>query len=1165
MSWAGSMISLINLSNNLLSLLDSVKQKGSIRVWLIPSTSSPSSADQGSTTKPSASPSKCSGTCPEWWVTLSGKPQRRPCSSPVWKSRGYHKLLCGATKSKSWTPDLLGDGSMSLSPRPRVSLTLAPGRRKVSTTGEATETRTVPSLMSCESSTSAARRWCGSRTSEDGSLADISDDSEKTYNSWVTRSKSRSSSLQATLEHRISESESLSWGTALSNHAGGTAEDFLRRKQESVARGNSMGIVLSDLNLQVSLWATTTTKQGGAEPNRTRRSEETDLKTQTYNFAEMARPSPRAEDSESAGNHPGRMDSLQAVAKQFLRLWPTTTTPPHNDSQNTIGRPRPSRPGYGEEITTAIGTFPCSRPHGALIWRKLRKSLRKLSRPKRKSVLLWLRRIWLCESGAIGVLLQKWHRPSCPRLNPAFQWWLMGWLPPRNFYESGETEWSLYRSLLRSSAFGLLRSTLSAWLPSNTKGLHNMPVAAPQQPAQEEWKQKRTKRLIVSSATQHETFELCKRKWWLGSVRGLKQPTTKSQAFGTVLHGVCERYLLADDLGRDRRAGQPVDLYPAGWHIAKSRFNDGEIEGEATPEEQDIIKRLISEAIDSGVLERRPGRRIEQQFRRTVLTVDCPECDGDGETGLGVIDNDEVDYDTRKCSTCKGDGKGTQIAITGFMDVAYDDLIEDHKTTSSMKWAKSPDKLKQNRQVLIYAKQILEEGREVGRPDPAFITVRHNIYCKDPYDLRVRKVEVQVTPQDIDLAWEQVQLNSVEMARLRRLSETWSDIPDPANPMKSCNAYGGCAYRSICSGQESEKGYEQRVDRWTKSHSIPVTITSTQTSTTAPTPTKGTDMSVFAEKMAARKAAAAAVNGGNAAPVNTPPINPPNPATNQPAPSPVQTQAQSPATPQQSPSQVSTPATAQVTASASGAPPWANPSCMACRGSGFNTSMKPCRICDLHAPAAGRPQSSAFVIEPVGDGTFIWEERGGATVGASLAPTAGQVIKSDEKVTTPAPAEEGVLLPSGHRMPLPKEDDPIDQVASVDPAPSPAPENDPLADEKLGKPDRRGRPSKGFHLMIGCAPIRGKDRMGTGKYVIYLDRVMSDLHTAMAKEAGVESYYRLDAFKRRDALAIRAEAICETFGSEIVAVHGPLTPDMKSLVDAILPFADMVSYPTAMA
>lgn len=49
------------------------------------------------------------------------------------------------------------------------------------------------------------------------------------------------------------------WATPLSQQANGTPEAFLERKRKSVSKGNSMGITLSDLNMQVQaycLWAT---------------------------------------------------------------------------------------------------------------------------------------------------------------------------------------------------------------------------------------------------------------------------------------------------------------------------------------------------------------------------------------------------------------------------------------------------------------------------------------------------------------------------------------------------------------------------------------------------------------------------------------------------------------------------------------------------------------------------------------------------------------------------------------------------------------------------------------------------------------------------------------------------------------------------------------------
>jgi len=41
------------------------------------------------------------------------------------------------------------------------------------------------------------------------------------------------------------------WGTPLAQQANGEPEQFLQRRRDSIARGNSMGVSLSDLNMQV--------------------------------------------------------------------------------------------------------------------------------------------------------------------------------------------------------------------------------------------------------------------------------------------------------------------------------------------------------------------------------------------------------------------------------------------------------------------------------------------------------------------------------------------------------------------------------------------------------------------------------------------------------------------------------------------------------------------------------------------------------------------------------------------------------------------------------------------------------------------------------------------------------------------------------------------------
>ena len=70
----------------------------------------------------------------------------------------------------------------------------------------------------------------------------------------TTPSGRQISALRASA-HRTSDSGYGGWGTPLTNHANGTPEAFLERKRKSMERGSqSMGVCLSDLNMQVQAW-----------------------------------------------------------------------------------------------------------------------------------------------------------------------------------------------------------------------------------------------------------------------------------------------------------------------------------------------------------------------------------------------------------------------------------------------------------------------------------------------------------------------------------------------------------------------------------------------------------------------------------------------------------------------------------------------------------------------------------------------------------------------------------------------------------------------------------------------------------------------------------------------------------------------------------------------
>lgn len=665
-----------------------------------------------------------------------------------------------------------------------------------------------------------------------------------------------------------------------------------------------------------------------------------------------------------------------------------------------------------------------------------------------------------------------------------------------------------------------------------------------------DWKKKRKKRLIQTSASQFETYNLCRRKWWLDKVRKLYIPSSGAQGFGTVLHACVERWMLADDLGRDDK-GKPVEIYPQGWHHAFDKFT-GTTDYTCTIAEQDIIKKLITVAIEEGVIERLPGRMIERQFNRTIMQIKCPDCGGGGTKMIHRPDVGKNTYvSDGKCETCKGDGKGTTITITGYIDVETPDQIQDHKTTKNMKWAKSANKLRENIQMLIYAKEHLMHLEDRGEPLPPSITVRHNVFCKDPQKPKVRKTFIEVSVDEINKNWERITKAALDMDALRRTCNDWKDVPEPANLSTACNAYGGCPFLSICTTQESMEMYEKRLaQKYGASDNGKGKMAPFETTDTPPVE-KGSPMNAFQSKLA-EKTAAQAIGAGQT-PAAAPAINPTPPATQAIAPV-----GQQPAVAAAAPAVAATPATqpavAPATTPAGKAPPWASPDCGACMGIGFNTKGTPCRICDIKAQQVGKQPSNTYLLSPVGDGTVYWQSQTDDQIsGTSPLPVQTPAVEAEVR-TDPVPAAAPAAEPAAQ----PAEQPAAEQAAQPAEQPAEQPATAEVAAPAVDPKDVKtaGRPKKGFILCVNCAPVKGILRSGSGRGVIHLSEVLASYGAKLAEASGVASYYILDAFSRRDALAAAAFEISNSFGTDMVIAHDD-TPDMKVFIEALRPLAGM--------
>lgn len=612
----------------------------------------------------------------------------------------------------------------------------------------------------------------------------------------------------------------------------------------------------------------------------------------------------------------------------------------------------------------------------------------------------------------------------------------------------------------------------------------------------------RLRPFMRTSASQISNFELCRRKWWFKSVLGLPEMKQSGAAFGTVFHGVVERYLKADDAGY--LDGKPVNLYPPGWDriyrqtwVGGKRVDTEDIEAIMTAREQLMIRELIDIGIETGVLARKPRRLIEH-----------------GVT-LPVTDS---------------------VQLIGAIDVFVpNDYIEDHKTTKKWRYAKSSKALAEDRQVLIYAKAAIEKARQERGAIPDQIFVRHNQYCREPENaIRVRKVEATVTRAAVESNWRQV-VEITEDMRKTALVVSPSDVPDPEP--NACRAFGGCPFINICGKTESVEAYVTRVDRL--NGDVRERLAAEQQKPSASE--EQDDMGLNFTKLTQKAPPAATGNPQ----VNPPAVAaaPPPPATPAPAALPAAVPAakgsglfakrMAAAPPAAAPVTDPTPTVVTTAkAFAAAAPPeiaaavaaatvepapWYLPGCTACAGNqvpGFNSLGRPCKVCDAGSKKSGKQTSADFVV-----GKFCWDAREEAQ--AASAPSPAPVAEAATEAP-PAAAE------------------PVEQEPQ---------------EGTLGAPARRGpgRRRKTFTLLIGCVPERA------GTKVIDLAEIFPDVQKKICENVGAENFWDLDPFRRRDALNFIAEGYAEEFGtSVVVANYSGGSVDQKVFVDALRPFASTV-------
>lgn len=265
------------------------------------------------------------------------------------------------------------------------------------------------------------------------------------------------------------------------------------------------------------------------------------------------------------------------------------------------------------------------------------------------------------------------------------------------------------------------------------------------------------------SASQLETAELCPRKWWLKYKGHMPELPKGSKSFGNVLHAACERYLLGGSLH---------DLWPQGWDVCPDSKQP------LDPAYAALVMVLIEEAVKQGILERRPGGRVEHKIEPPLSCL--------GHQIIG-----KIDY------LCSG-------------------RVEDHKNSKSERYFKSAEGLKKNIQMMLYAAYELERGfRMKGAVPPKFISLVHNQYLRDLNNPKVRRREAEVTPAEIDDYWASKIVPLVQL--LEKLDQINSPFLIPLPDKSACEALSGCDFQSICHAGEDMLTFKKRITTFLES------------------------------------------------------------------------------------------------------------------------------------------------------------------------------------------------------------------------------------------------------------------------------------------------------------------------------------------------------------
>lgn len=453
---------------------------------------------------PSSSPANCSDSEPTLWVYVSSTLEQRGRSWRGWSRRGVAFRLFG-TMRKASSGDASVDWNrwMSSVRATRASHSVAPGNVLARAMKDTFGRRCVGALQDSSPASCGWRTWTRMSLSARARCCGICEDLDTALRQDCTRRRKWGrrifadgcSFLESWTTPQAHDPHKRGAGQTIENNGAGNA--CLNRDATTwptPATGNAggnkyqvdrNGNVAQTLTGEVNTWPTPTALAGtqrGAFKTHTKQGRE--LMTDAVNWAT---PNTARRGAENPEKHQARASANGAGCKELvteIQNWPTPNANPEApNNSKTRENGRIANRSTDQCMATIAENWPTASARDHHNPQASIATMDRNARPLNEHAFHWTSESSLpaAPTGDDGLnsLLLVWTRPQCPRLSPAFQWWLMGWPHPQTFFGSAATvsvpckppghsstcspaSWSQWRQQNRSALYSLLCAAMES-------------------------------------------------------------------------------------------------------------------------------------------------------------------------------------------------------------------------------------------------------------------------------------------------------------------------------------------------------------------------------------------------------------------------------------------------------------------------------------------------------------------------------------------------------------------------------------------------------------------------------------------------------------------------------------------------------------------------------